>query len=89
MYRKPIVAIGAQDGHHFDLATTKAVFDAETAKELPEGFANVMTPEDDKKIPIAGYRGFMPGMKARNFHGKTFRECAVNSLKLAENMKSQ
>ncbi len=26
----------------------------------------------------------MPGFKARNFHGKSFRECAANSVKLLE-----
>ncbi len=89
LYRKPIIGIGAQEGHHFDLTTTKAAFDAETLKGVSAGFANVIKPEDEKKLPVAGYRGFMPGMKARNFHGKTFRECAANSLKLFETVKSQ
>jgi len=89
MYRKHIVSIGAEGGQHFDLTTTKAVFEAETLKGVSEGFANVLKKDEEKKLPIAGYRGFMPGMKARNFHGKTFRECAANSLKLFEAVKSQ
>ncbi len=31
----------------------------------------------------------MPGFKARNFFGKTFRECAANSLKLTEMTKGK
>eukprot|EP00829_Urostomides_striatus_P007445 TRINITY_DN1835_c0_g1_i4.p1 TRINITY_DN1835_c0_g1~~TRINITY_DN1835_c0_g1_i4.p1 ORF type:complete len:296 (+),score=66.01 TRINITY_DN1835_c0_g1_i4:1-888(+) len=92
VYRPAIVAIGAQEGKHFDLATTKAVYsmEEEAAKgTIPQGFAETLKPETEKNIPIVGYKGFMPGFKARNFHGKTFRECAANSLKLLNTLKGQ
>lgn len=85
VYRKPIVNVGAHGGHHFDLSSTKAEFNVEDAKGLSEGFAKALDSPKDKKIPVVGYRGFMPGIKARNFHGKSYRECAVNSIKVLEN----
>lgn len=89
IYRDPIINIGSHNSHHFDLSTTKAEFNPEDAKGLSKGFAATLGNQEDKTIPVVGYRGFMPGIKARNFHGKPFRECAVNSIKVHETNKAQ
>lgn len=88
VYRGPIINVGSHGGHHFDLSGTRAEFNPEDAKGLSQGFATVFEKPEDKKIPVVGYRGFMPGIKARNFHGKSYRECAANSIQLQENNKT-
>lgn len=48
VYRPAIVSIGAQEGKHFDLATTKAVYnlEEEAAKgTIPQGFADTLKPD--------------------------------------------
>ena len=81
-YREPIINIGSLGIHHFDLSSTKAEFNPASTKTLSKGFATAFNFNDDKNIPVVGYRGFMPGMKARNFHGKPFRECRNRSPSL-------
>jgi len=88
IYREPIINVGSHGGHHFDLSGTKPEVKPEDVKGLSKGFATMFEHDDEKKIPIVGYRGFLPAVKARNFHGKSYRECAVNSLKVLECTKT-
>ena len=78
LYRLPPASVGIQDGGGY-LGNTKTIL---TSSKMGVGVC------EDKSVvvPVTGYTGFRPSVKAKNYYGKCFRETSMAS-KVAVNEK--